>query len=160
MDLFYTNISEFKQQKNKSERQHFAGRYIVEYAAKNIYNIDNTEIEIINNKPYFKYSDIKFSISHSGEIAAVCFDKNPVGLDIERMLPRDFEAISKRMEFESKTNTLEEFYENWTMFEAAYKLQNSFKSKFTSVFNHEYMMSIVSSSVIDIKNEIKFFEIK
>lgn len=144
MDLFYTYINNFSG-KDKNEKQHIAGRYIVEYAAKNIYKIENSEIEIINKKPAFKHSDIKFSISHSGNIAAVCFDINPVGFDIEQITIRDFVKIAKRMNFKLKNNSPEEFYSCWTKYEAAIKLNQKVNYSLSKKFKDNYIISIASS---------------
>lgn len=157
MDLFYTYINNFDG-KDEKQKQHNAGRYIIEYAAKNIYNIENSEIEIINKKPKFKHSDIMFSISHSNEIAAVCFSNSPVGLDIEQIIPRDFEKISKRMNFKLKEHTLEEFYKNWTLYEAEIKLQNKVRSSKTILFLNNYVLSVVSSLKEELNLDITFLK--
>lgn len=149
MDLFYTYINEFSG-KNKKEKQHNAGRFIVEYAAKFIYKIENSEIEIINKKPKFKYSDINFSISHSNNIAAVCFDKYPLGFDIEFMKQRDYKSIAQRMHFKTEENTLKEFYKNWTLYEAEVKLQNKLTSYKSELFLDNYIYTITSSERSDI----------
>lgn len=152
MNLFYLNIDNFSfKSASKYEREHNAGRYVLNYAAKNFYNIKNTELEIINEKPKFRYSDINFSISHSKNIAAVCFDKSPVGFDIEIIKPRDYIAIAERMNFKLENNLLEEFYKEWTLFEAKYKLQQEAKSVFSMQFLDNYMISIASCINKDIK---------
>ena len=76
MNIFYLYIDEFYTTGKISKYHHEAGRYILEYVAKNFYKIENSELEIVNDKPKFKHSNIKFSISHSNNIAAVCFDEN------------------------------------------------------------------------------------
>ncbi len=161
MDLFYLNIDDFNfNADSKHSLEHIAGRYVLDYAAKNFYNIKNTKLEIINNKPKFKYSDINFSISHSKNIAAVCFDDNPVGFDIEQIKPRDYNAIALRMKFNLEKNTLEEFYKQWTIFEAKYKLQAEAKSIYSIPFLDNYVISIASCENIDIKDNLSIIEIK
>lgn len=152
MDIFYLFLdkSEFKDEK-KYLREHKSGRFIVEFAAKNYFQIKNPEIEIVNEKPRFKYSDIEFSISHSHNIAAVCFDKNPVGFDIEFIKERDFLPLARRMKFEMKENSLEEFYKYWTMYEAEYKLQCKAKSIYNEFFMEKYAISAASSVNENIK---------
>ncbi len=158
MDLFYLFTENFDfGTESDCTKQHKAGRFTVEYAAKNYYNIENPELEIINKKPKFKYSDIQFSISHCRNIVCVCFDNNPVGFDIEEIKPRDFEAIAKRMNFKLKENSLEEFYKNWTMYEAEIKLQAAAKSRYCASFLDKYIMSVVSAKSDNI--EINFIEI-
>lgn len=153
MDLFYTTCKKFDGNTLR-EKQHNAGRYIVEYVANNIYKLENSELELVNKKPRFKYSDINFSISHCENYAIVVFDNNPVGVDIEKLAPRDFEAIAKRMKFELKENTLGSFYETWTIFEAKYKLQQEAKNVLTIDFMQEYKISVASSKAekIDLSN--------
>lgn len=145
MEIFYLYLDKFNGQ-TKRIKEYNAGRYIVEYAAKNFFNIKNLEIEIINDKPKYKYSDIQFSISHSHNIAAVCFDKHPVGFDIEFIKQRDFIPIAKRMNFVLKENTLNEFYREWTKFEAEYKLQQKSKNFFSSLFQEKYIMTVASGN--------------
>ncbi len=158
MYLFYCNCENF-QGSSAHKKQRNAGRYIIEYAAKNFYNIQNSELEIINNKPKFKYSDIEFSISHSRCIAAVCFDKNPIGLDIEKILPRDYNSIAERMNFILKENSLEEFYRQWTLYEANYKLNREMKNCYSFTFENEYIISIASADETDIKSNLRIQEI-
>ncbi len=154
MDIFYIKIKE-----NHFNSGHEAGRYIIEYAAKNFYNIKNAEIEIINKKPKFLYSDLKFSISHSKEIAAVCFDTNETGFDIEKINPRDYKSIAQRMKFVLEEDTLEAFYKCWTLYEAEYKLQKEAKYTFTSLLEKNYMMSIASADETNIKSNLRIQKI-
>ena len=146
MDLFYTNINQFTGE-NRYKRGHIAGRRIIEYCAQNIYDIKNPEIEIVNSKPKFKYSDIQFSISHSGEYAAVCFDKKPVGFDLEHIIERDYREIAKRMKFNLEEDSLKGFYKCWTEFEAAYKLQSEVKYRFCDKLNENYIFTITSENI-------------
>ncbi len=157
MDLIYLNTDNYNFNKPKL---HNAGRYIVEYMAKNIYNISNSELEIINKKPKFKFSDINFSISHSKNIAAVCFASSPVGFDIEKIQVRDFTLISKRMNFKTVENTLDEFYRNWTEYEATYKLQLPSKVIYTSKLTDDYVFSIALPIETDIKKELNIIELQ
>lgn len=152
MDLIYSKCE------NTKENQHRTGRFIIEYAAKNLYNIENSELEIINNKPKFKHSDINFSISHSDCIAAVCFDYSKVGFDIEKIKERDIISISKRMNFKCEENTLEEFYKNWTLYEASYKLQDKVQSCISQIFSDDYVLSVVSNKKQNIKLNIIFLK--
>lgn len=87
---------------------------------KEIYGIKDRTIEFINGKPYLKNRKKFFSISHSEDYIAICFSDYNCGIDIEKIVQRDFLSIAKRMKFESKT--LEEFYADWTKYEAVYKL--------------------------------------
>ena len=151
MDIFYVYIDdcEFKQ-----DIHHKMGRYIVDYAAK-YYGIENPEITVVQNKPEFKFSDIKFSISHSKNYAAVCFDKNLVGLDIEFIKERDYRAVAKRMKLSLKEDTLEDFYRAWTTYEAEYKLGEKAYEVKSQKFKDNYMLSAASTSKIELINFIE-----
>ncbi len=164
MDIFYLYIDDYINAGiinggTKHEKEHNAGLYIVEYAAKKYFHIENSEIEVINNKPEFKFADVHFSISHSHNIAAVCFDFNDVGFDIEIIKNRDWLNIAERMNFKLKENSIEEFYKCWTKYEAEFKLQKQansiksmiFKDEKTSV--QEYAVSIASYDTAEIKSE-------
>jgi len=159
MELFYAYIQ--NNCENKHNAQHRAGREIIQYAAINFFGIKDSEIEIINKKPIFKYNkNIHFSIAHTEELAAVCFDNNDIGLDIEKIKQRNYISVSKRMRFNLEENTLECFYKHWTMYEAEYKLHKTPKSGYSFIFNNDYAVSIVSNSVIDIKTELNIHPIK
>ena len=56
------------------------------------------------------------------------------------------------MNFKLKENTLEEFYKEWTLYEAEIKLQESVRSSKTMKFKDNFILSIVSSS----ENHIEF----
>ncbi len=156
MDIFYIKTS-----KNDYKSQHNSGLYIVEYVAVNFYKLRNSEIRIINKKPEFKYqNDIHFSISHSDNIAAVCFDNRETGFDIEMIKDRNFMPIADKMKFNLKENTLECFYQNWTAYEAEYKLQKAPKCIYTSKLNDEYIFSIASAENTDIQSELKIFSLQ
>ncbi len=162
MDIFYLDIDLFInsgiiQGKTKYEKEHNAGLYIIEYASKNFFNILNNEIEIVNKKPRFKYSDMHFSISHSHNIAAVCFDKNDTGFDIEFIKNRNWQKISERMNFNLQKNSIEEFYKCWTRYEAEFKLQKKAKNTLTLIKGN-YAISIASENELEIKPE--FYYIK
>lgn len=159
MDLFYLFTKNFDCETSPGyTKQHKAGRFIIEYASSKYYNIENPELVIINKKPKFKYSDIQFSISHCRDIVCVCFDKNPAGFDIEEIRPRNYTAIAERMNFKLKENSLEEFYKNWTMYEAEIKLQMPVKSRYCTNFLDKYIISAVSSKADNIK--LNYIEIK
>ncbi|MCD7878342.1 MAG: hypothetical protein LUG16_00230 [Candidatus Gastranaerophilales bacterium] len=141
----------FIAKKQSDKTLHQTGRYIIEYAAKEVYKIPDNELIIINKKPEFKYSNIHFSISHSKDIAGVCFDLNPVGFDIEKVLNIDFERIAARMKFQLQENSLNEFYKHWTLYEAEYKLQKKSLSAYTTeiyIDEEKYIMSVASTNKI------------
>ena len=86
---------------------------------KEVYKIENREIEFVENKPYLKSKEKFFSLSHSGDYISIGVSDEECGVDIEIIKDRDFLAIAKRMGFSCKN--LKEFYLDWTKYEAEYK---------------------------------------
>lgn len=170
MEIFFINSENFKLKdtqnfstkfsSEKRKTQHILGRFLVKYAAKNYYKISDTEIEIKNNKPQFIQNSINFSITHSKNIVMAVFDKNPVGIDVEYMKPRDFEKIFKHYNIEIKNPSKETFYRFWTEYEAQIKLQQTVKSSFSAEFPQGFIMSAASNQSLDIKKMLKIYEVK
>lgn len=86
-----------------------------------------------NGKPYFKDSDISFSLSHSGDIsvAALCDEKyNLIGVDVEKIADRaNIEELSQRFfssdekqKFIKLGKTQKAFFDIWTKKEAYAKM--------------------------------------
>ena len=79
-----------------------------------------------NNKPYFKdYPDIRFSISHSGDLAVLAMTDTEVGIDIEEIKERNFQPIVNRQFTDgekSEAVDLTGFLKVWTKKEAYLKL--------------------------------------
>lgn len=170
MEIFFINSENFKFTKTqnsffkgKSEKrnfQHALGRFLVKYAAKNYYKINNTEIEIENNKPKFVQNSINFSITHSKNIVMVLFDENPVGIDVEFMKQRDFGKIFEHYNIDIQNPSREFFYRFWTEYEAKIKLQQTAKSYFSAEFPNGFMMSVTSGQSLDIRKMLKIYEVK
>lgn len=81
-----------------------------------------------NNKPYFANSDLRFSLSHSGDYFACVISSAEVGIDIEtKKVPQDkVELISKRF-FKSDeqafvSKNTKNFLKVWTAKEAYTKM--------------------------------------
>ena len=134
MDIFVINkqiaenieeslLSQF-QHKNFSNKnkqlEHSLAYLMADRILKNVYGFDTYEIEFKSGKPYLKNRKKYFSLSHSDDYIAIAFSDFECGLDIEKIKERDFKSISKRMGFLS--SSLEDFYLNWTKYEAEYKL--------------------------------------
>ncbi len=148
MDIFYTYLDNIPKGEMRNVH-HLTGRKLVEYAAKNIYKIDNPELQIINNKPFFKYSKKQFSISHSKNIVLVCFSDFPVGADVEYIAQRDYSAVAKRMKFHLTENTSDEFYRCWTLYEAEFKIGGDYSYSKSFKLEENYMLSVVSADKFD-----------
>ena len=161
MKVVYINIQNFYNLDDKSFKvdlkklQHTAGWFIIEYIAKNLYNISDNKISYKNHKPYLKNSNIKFNISHSENISAVVFDENEVSLDVEYMKKRDLKNFENR--YKKTFSSIENFYEFWTNYEAEIKLQKEVFDKKSLVFLDKYFMTIASEKKI---KKIKFYELK
>ena len=111
---------------------------------RDFYNIEEREIVFDGKKPVLKTGEKHFSLSHSGGLVALAFSDYNCGVDIEQIKLRDFENISKRMGF--KCETLGEFYDCWTRYEAEYKL--SVPSQRTKTFQLEgYSLSATSTNI-------------
>lgn len=140
MDIFIINTSDannisedllkqFEHQKFSNIakwKEHCLSYLMLDRILKEVYKIPNRDIEFINKKPYLKNKHIYFSISHSNEYIAISFSKSDCGIDIEEIKKRSYTNISKRMNFNS--NSLEEFYYDWTKYEADYKLSSNAES--------------------------------
>lgn len=158
MEIYYINTKEYKPKKEiiekyktnekkscKKEEQHLIGRFLVDKIGEEKYGIKNREIEIINKKPRYKYSNIQFSISHSEDIILAAFDSNPIGADVEEMKERNFEEIFKRYNYKTEKITKEKFYEFWTEYEATIKLQGTFKTKISKKIEEKYILTVVGN---------------
>ena len=158
MKIFYLDINEYPSNidflKKFADRkflcetkeiQHCYGRFLVKTAAKDFFKLDDTEIEIVNNKPRFKNNKLQFSISHSANIVLAAFDINHVGADIEFMKERNFKEIFKRYNYKGENISKELFYKFWTEHEAVIKLQGSPKTKITIPFENNFMITVAGN---------------
>lgn len=130
-----------KEFSNKTKlREHCMSYLMLDRILKEVYHIENREVEFVSSKPYLKTREKFFSISHSKDYIAIAFSDFECGIDIEKMVERDFKAISERMSFHSAT--LEEFYQNWTKYEAEYKLGGIGKSFYQASYNDYYITAV------------------
>ena len=134
MDIFVIDIEKAKfvatellqksgQKKFKNEKReliHSFSYLMLDRILKEVYRIEDRSIVLCDGKPSLVTNEKYFSISHSGEYIVIGFSDRKCGIDIERIKSRDYVKISERMRFSS--SSLEEFYINWTKYEAQYKL--------------------------------------
>lgn len=174
MEFFYLKKSEFlssidenslenfddkREYKSVEKRvEHLCGLFLVKFIAKNVYGIENTEIKIKNNKPYFLEDEKFFSISHSKDIILVGFDNFEIGVDIEFMEDRDFNSLIKRYDKRAKNPSKLDFYRFWTFHEAEIKLNKIVKSVFSKILDMDYVMTGVSSNSSEDEIGIKKIE--
>lgn len=157
MDIFvikmdsYNNVpqemlDEFKKRdisNLKRLKEHCFAYLMIDRVLREFYQIENREIIFDNKKPVMQSGKKHFSLSHSGGYLALCFSDYPCGIDIEEKKERDFGKIAKRMKFDCAT--LDEFYSEWTGFEAEYKLAENSKSCWTTVIEN-YTLTVLSSN--------------
>lgn len=191
MEIFYLKKSEFLKSVDRASLEdfsdgreysseekyfeHLCGLFLVKFIAKHFYEINDVEIEIRNKKPFFKNSELFFSISHSKDIVAVAFNSSNVGIDVEIIQNRpNYEAILERYGKMIENPSLEDFYKFWTLHEAEIKLGTGVKSVFSSKIENDYMLTCVSDDPlvstftmkrvtligenIDLKNESEVFD--
>lgn len=134
MDIFIIEISNIEKVKletlNKFQKKDFSNEekrkihcfsyLLVDKFLNEIYGIESREIVFDEGKPVLIDGGKHFSISHSEDLIALAFSDTNCGVDIEKIKLREFKNIAERMKFEA--NTLGEFYEEWTKYEALYKL--------------------------------------
>lgn len=181
MEIFVANISDFENKLHvcstclsEEEKNHLKSiynpqvknRFIVSKAlTRNILSqklrIPTNKLEFIKNekgKPSIKDCPYHFSVSHSGDLFAIALGREEVGIDVEHMKERNFISIAKHNFSKEAVNRIitssnqkEEFYREWTLFEAAVKLHG--KTVFSKIEEPEYtytqrsgnyMLSVVS----------------
>ena len=122
---------------------HCLSYLLVDKFLEEVYGIKNREIVFDNGKPILIDGGKHFSISHSNDLIVLAFSDSNCGVDIEKIKLREFASISERMGFEA--NTLGEFYEEWTRYEALYKLNSNNEYGSIAVYDlEEYALTAVS----------------
>lgn len=144
MDIFLFNIKsankynkeeleKYSKKEFKNEKQklmHCFSYMMCEKILIEKYGIINPKIIFKNKKPILETSIKHFSISHSKEYIALAFSDFNCGIDIEYSNKnKDYKKIAKRMNF--VCNSIEDFYKEWTAYEAGYKLSEPAKSSYS-----------------------------
>lgn len=135
-------------------------------AATELLNLGVKNLWYDRNKPMADNCFV--SISHSGDMVAVCTSENPVGIDIEKIDDkRNLEKLSKRVfcgkELEAFKNnpTPEQFYEIWTQKEAYSKIDGQGVNEIMKgfdIFNlqdYDFHTEIVNNYALSICEKIK-----
>lgn len=104
--------------------------------------------------PFIVGSELKISVSHSGEYFVLAVSRHNVGIDIERMLPRNIDRLSKRFFSDKAIADAEEFYKLWTAMEAEYKCGECFESRYFDVFEN------CKLAVCSIESDISFIPLE
>lgn len=162
MDIFIINVNSAekisfdtlkKYQKKeisdeKKWKTHCLSYLLVDKFLDEVYGITNREIVFEDKKPMLLDGGKYFSISHSEDLIALAFSDFNCGVDIEKIKLREFKSISERMGFEA--NTLGEFYEEWTKYEANYKLGKEIDYGSFAIFElDDYALSAVSEDNLE-----------
>ena len=130
-------------------------------AATELLNMGVENLWYDRNKPMADNCFV--SISHSGDMVAVCTSENPIGIDIEKIdTKRNLEKLSNRVfcgkELETFKNnpTPEQFYEIWTQKEAYSKIDGQGVNEIMSGFDifdlqgYEFTTEIINDYVLSI----------
>ena len=122
---------------------HCLSYLLVDKFLEEVYGIESREIVFEDGKPILIDGGKHFSISHSEDLIAIAFSESNCGVDIEKVKLREFKKIAERMKFEAET--LGEFYEEWTKYEALYKLGKNIEYGSIASFDLEdYTLTAVS----------------
>ena len=135
------------QKKNISEanawNRHCLSYLMLDRILREVYFIQDREIVFENKKPKLKNGKKQFSISHSKDFIVIVFSDSNCGVDIEINKQRDFRKIAEKMGFSAKT--IDEFYHQWTKYEAEYKLGTKTASQKTFQYEN-YTITAVSEN--------------
>ena len=129
--------------KKSDKIQSLIGEIVIRTELIEKFNLKNKEINFIENKygkPIVKkLEDFHFNLSHSGNYVVAAISENEVGIDIEKIEEfQDFKEIAENFFSKeevsyilegTKEETVDRFYEIWTLKEAYVK----FKSKGLSI---------------------------
>ncbi len=122
---------------------HCLSYLLVDKFLDEVYGIQSREIVFENGKPILIDGGKHFSISHSKDLIALAFSDSNCGVDIEKIELREFKKIADRMKFEAET--LGEFYQEWTKYEALYKLGKNIEYGSIANFDlDDYALTAVS----------------
>ncbi len=135
-------------------------------AATELLNMGVENLWYDRNKPMADNCFV--SISHSGDMVAVCRSDKPIGIDIELIDERkDLEKLSKRVfrgketELFKNNPTPEQFYEIWTRKEAYSKIDGQGVNEIMKGFDifdlqdYDFHTEIVNDYVLSICEKIR-----
>lgn len=126
--------------RDKKEREHMAGLNLCRTMLKEYFGTEDAKF-LLNDygKPFVDKEGIFFNISHSKGRVVCAVSDTPVGIDIEKIIPKsdtDIKSFAKRYFVENEINELEAaeyspeaFYTVWTKKEAYSKMLGSALSR-------------------------------
>ena len=135
----FEHISRLK--KEETIKRSLAGEFLIKKILIEDFGIENPIISR-NEKgqPTAENTDIFISIAHSGDLAVAAADRKPIGIDVEKIKPRNLRLAEKiclpeerEYIFSGEDNILNRFYEIWTGKEAYFKKMGTGITDFKSV---------------------------
>ena len=155
----------YKNQENKFEC--LAATYLIDYGLKK-YGLREQDMSYgigKNGKPYFiNHSEIKFSISHSKNMAMVAMSDYDIGCDIQFVKRIDEDIYDKVLLDNEKKEILQidninlrmdKFFEYWVMKEAKLKKSGKGLSNDISSIDIEHM-KVYSYTLKDVNEKYKY----
>lgn len=85
----------------------------------------DTEVICRNGKPYVSEDNLFVSLSHTSHYMVVAIGYKSVGIDIEIIKERNYYNIAKRLFGNKEIKDLNDFYREWTVYEAGFKEGNN-----------------------------------
>ena len=96
IQLKYIDFDENQSQKDKGAAEHLLAHSTLKIMLREYFGIENPQIlKNENGKPYIENGNVHFSLAHSNGLCAVAVADFPVGIDCEKLKPRDIEEIKK-----------------------------------------------------------------
>lgn len=134
----------------KRRLEHCFSYLMIDRILREFYKLEDREIIFEEKKPILKSGKKFFSLSHSNEYIVLAFSNSPCGIDIEKNTERDFAKLAKRMNLNYNSPLV--FYQEWTKFEAEYKLGTTSKTLWTTQIEG-YTITAVSS----VEENVEFY---
>ncbi len=157
MEIFIIDVSNAEKVKQETLREfqkkeisdenkwktHCLSYLLVDKFLEEVYGIESREVVFDEGKPVLIDGGKYFSISHSEDLIAIAFSDSNCGVDIEKIKLREFKKIADKMNFNAET--LGEFYQEWTKYEALYKLgKDKAYGSFANYDLDDYALTAVS----------------
>lgn len=103
------------------ESKESAKRRLYRDARRDYLSMDDAEvIKLPSGAPVYADGACNLSYSDKDDLMVVVLSTEPIGVDVERLTPRDYGGVARKF-FNRDDMTLKEFYEAWTAAEALAK---------------------------------------
>lgn len=117
------------------------GKTLTDYFGKDI-----SYHHLESGAPYLSGIDMNISLSHSNQALIFALSTLPIGIDIEKRVPRDFARLSRKMGFQNASD-MQSFYNTWTEYEALLKADNDLATTHIQLCS-DYTVAIASNDKI------------